>query len=156
MSRPHERLDRAMNQRRLELHMNWREVARGAGISYEALRAIRRGDSRPTELTARGIDAALQWAPGSVLKVLKDGAPTPVEVAEAREAAREALPEPGDGPPNLSQELEVAYRVLLATVDALKLTPEEADEAWRRVRRKVEQTHRQPEAGENPRHRRAG
>ena len=42
--KPHERLDEAMNQRRLELRLNWRQLADAAGISYTALRAIRRGD----------------------------------------------------------------------------------------------------------------
>ena len=83
MPEPHERLDRAMNRRRLDLRMNWVEVAKAADISYAALRAIRRGDYRPTELTARGIDQALEWEPGSTVAILAGGEPTPLAQPES-------------------------------------------------------------------------
>lgn len=76
MTESHERLDEVMEARRLDLRMSWSEVARAAGISPQALRSIRRGDSRPSRLTARALDAALQWEPGSVEVVLAGGAPT--------------------------------------------------------------------------------
>lgn len=78
MTEPFERLDEAMNRRRIQLRMNWREVADAAGISYTALRAIRKGEYKPTELTARGLDDALRWAPGSVYAILGGGEPTPL------------------------------------------------------------------------------
>lgn len=64
---PHERLAEAMSNRRLELRMTWKQVAAVAGISVEALGAIRRGTYKPTDLTARGLDDALQWGHGTVL-----------------------------------------------------------------------------------------
>ncbi len=89
MSEPHERLNEAMNRRRLDLRMNWREVSTAAGVSYEALRSIRRGDYRPSEITARALDDALQWPHGTVEAVL-EGAPPP---ATPRETAAEILAE---------------------------------------------------------------
>lgn len=69
---PHKRLEQAMKERRLDLGMNWRELAARAGISYEALRSIRRGDYRPSDITARGLDDALGWARGTTLAYLDD------------------------------------------------------------------------------------
>ncbi|MFE9923305.1 hypothetical protein ACFYQA_17470 [Streptomyces sp. NPDC005774] len=139
---PFERLDGAMNEQRLRLRMNWRQVSDAAGISYTALRAIRRGTYRPTELTARGLDAALQWAPGSTLALL-DGirlAPTPSP--EPQPAVAESQHEEQ---PDLPQDLELARRLLAATVREMDLSPKEADEVWRRVRLEIELTHQSPE-----------
>ncbi|MEU5111672.1 helix-turn-helix transcriptional regulator [Streptomyces longwoodensis] len=146
---PHERLDAAMNERRLALHRTWREVAEAARITYEALRAIRRGDSKPTQLTARGLDGALDWEAGSVLKVLAGGQPTPV--ADETSTAE-------DESPALTAELALAQRLLAATVREMDLTPEEADEVWRRVRREIEVTARshKGDAPTNDRNHRAG
>jgi hypothetical protein len=90
MSEPHERLSEAMNARRLALRMNWRTVATAAGVSPEALRAIRRGDYRPAELTARRIDEALQWEPGSVERILCGGEPAASDLTLTTPAAAEA------------------------------------------------------------------
>lgn len=38
-------LDGEMNARRLQLGMAWKEVATTAGISYETLRAVRKGET---------------------------------------------------------------------------------------------------------------
>jgi DNA-binding XRE family transcriptional regulator len=138
---PFERLDAAMNEQRLRLRMNWRQMAEVAGISYTALRAIRRGAYRPTELTARGLDEALQWAPGSVLSILDGGDPVPIEDAPPPATAAE----PGAGRPGLAAELELAQRLLAATVREMGLTPREADEVWRHVRLEIELTHQSGE-----------
>ncbi|MGW4030788.1 hypothetical protein ACWEFL_15955 [Streptomyces sp. NPDC004838] len=145
MTQPHERLDAAMNLRRLELRMNWREVATTAGISYEALRATRRGDYRPTELTARRLDGALQWTHGSTLATLNGGTPTPIE-GDAEQL------------PALTAELEVLRRLLAATIREMNLTPAEADEVWRRVRPEIEAAHRSVEgdSGGKPHSQRTG
>ncbi|WP_432589974.1 helix-turn-helix transcriptional regulator [Streptomyces sp. HD1123-B1] len=160
--KPFERLDQAMSGRRLQLRMNWRQVSEAAGISYTALRAIRRGDYRPTELTARGLDEALHWAPGSVGTILEGGEPTPAEAEDAPLATRAPYPE-GEKKPRvtstLSEELELARRLLLATVRELGLSPEEADEAWRQVRLDIEQSHmpaQEDRPGRNERSFRAG
>lgn len=77
--KPHERLDHAMNERRLDLDMKWNDLAEAAGIKPESLRAIRRGDHGPSDLTARRLDDALRWQRGSVKRILDDaGEPTPL------------------------------------------------------------------------------
>jgi hypothetical protein len=74
-----ERLDRLMNDRRLELNLTWRDVAARAGLSYEALRSLRTGTGGVRDLTAVQIARALDWAPRSVLDILKGGDPVPAE-----------------------------------------------------------------------------
>lgn len=76
---PHERLSQAMNDRRLDLRMRWTEIAAAAKISAEALRAIRRGSYRPSELTARRLDEVLGWTPGSVERILSGGRPRAID-----------------------------------------------------------------------------
>lgn len=82
---PHQQLDKAMNDRRLQLRMTWNDLAKAAGISDVTLRAIRRGDNQPSPLTRRRIEDALQWTHGSIEAVLADGEPTPIEQAPADE-----------------------------------------------------------------------
>jgi DNA-binding XRE family transcriptional regulator len=90
MPEPHERLEEAMKQRRLDLRMNWRELASAAGISYEALRSIRRGDYRPSDITARDLDDALKWKRGGVLGLLDNtGEPEPLDVGESEPSVAE-------------------------------------------------------------------
>ena len=74
---PHERLDQALNRRRLDLRMDWNDVADQIGISPESLRAIRKGRNGPKELTARALDDWLNWEPGSTEALFKGGDPTP-------------------------------------------------------------------------------
>ncbi|WP_329520553.1 helix-turn-helix domain-containing protein [Spirillospora sp. NBC_01491] len=88
MSEPHERLDQAMQERGLELKKRWVNIADDAGVTTSALGAIRRGEYRPSPHTARGIETALQWAPGSVDAILGGGQPTPV-VPDRREGEDE-------------------------------------------------------------------
>lgn len=76
MTPRYEALEAAMESRRVELRMSWRDVSREAGLSYEGLRAIRRGDRNPNAVTKRGIEVALRWAPGSVDAILDGGEPT--------------------------------------------------------------------------------
>ncbi|MFI6274269.1 helix-turn-helix transcriptional regulator [Streptomyces sp. NPDC050988] len=129
MPEPHEQLDAAMNARRLALRLRWSDVAEGAGVTYEALRAIRRGDSKPTELTARAIDAALQWVPGSVYAVLAGGQPTPIE----------ALGEASDGTDeSLFPAREALRRMVRASARELGMTPDDVDEAMRLARQDLE------------------
>lgn len=142
--KPFERLDEAMNQRRLQLRMNWRELAEAADISYTALRAIRRGSYRPTELTAQDLDAALQWAPGSVHAILDGGQPTAVGAEGAPDRTREPRPDSSVAPAAtspLEQELELASRLMAAQVKELGLSPDEAAEAWRRAQARIRQSH---------------
>jgi transcriptional regulator with XRE-family HTH domain len=135
--KPFERLDQAMNRRRLELRMNWRELAEAAGISYTALRAIRRGGYRPTELTARGLDEALHWAPGSVHTVLDGGEPSLLGVQ-----APPKVPEGASSTtPSLKEKLELAGRLMAAQVRELDLSPDEAAEAWQLAQERITRAH---------------
>lgn len=66
----HEELDEALNARRLDLHMEWAEVASVIGISTRSLLSIRRGKTGARSLTARRMDDWLEWPPGSVENLL--------------------------------------------------------------------------------------
>lgn len=70
--KPHERLDQAMNVRRLQLGLTWDDLADKAGITSAGLRAIRSGKNRGRELTRRKIDAALQWEAGTLDAIFED------------------------------------------------------------------------------------
>lgn len=69
--------------------MSWRDVSRVAGMSYEGLRAIRRGDRQPTAMTKARLEDALRWAGGSVDAILAGGEP-----AEATHRDALGAPEP--------------------------------------------------------------
>ncbi|GAA3222964.1 helix-turn-helix transcriptional regulator [Actinocorallia longicatena] len=91
MSEPHERLDQAMEARRLDLRLSWAQLARDADISPQALRAIRRGEYRPSKLTARDLDDALKWQRGSVETVLAGGEPEQLRLAGELPALTEQI-----------------------------------------------------------------
>lgn len=74
-------LDQMLDERRLELNMRWDDVADAAGISYETLRAFRKG--RPTRaLTRSKIERALQLQPGSIERAPSAGKLAPLESAQ--------------------------------------------------------------------------
>ncbi|HMH90148.1 MAG TPA: hypothetical protein VK586_03590 [Streptosporangiaceae bacterium] len=64
-----------MNQRRLDLGLTWNQVSGRSGMSAEGIRFTRRNDAVPRELNQRGIEKALQWAPGSVAAIVAGGEP---------------------------------------------------------------------------------
>jgi hypothetical protein len=83
-------LDHLMDSRRLDLGLTWREVAVRAGISYEVIRGLRTDATGVRALTLRGIDAALEWEPGSAERILDGGLPVlPADGAEDPGAALE-------------------------------------------------------------------
>ncbi len=130
MSDPHKRLDDAMNQRRLELGLQWRDLAAAAGVSYEALRAIRRGTSRPADLTARRLEEALRWEPGSVRAALAGSTPI------AREPDPESSPaqDPGLLPG------EALRLVISAAAQKLGLGADDLEDVFQAVRRDLAET----------------
>ena len=93
MSGTRTRLDQAMDKRRLDLRKQWKDIASAAGVSTAALGAIRRGEYKPSSLTARGIEDALQWGHGSIEAILAGGEPTLLEDAGAPESG--SSPEAG-------------------------------------------------------------
>lgn len=134
MPDPNEQLDEAMKQRRLELRMNWREVATAAGISYEALRAIRRGDYKPTELTARALDDALNWTPGSVYAVMAGGEATPTPATTPPAKAEDAR-----APADLSlSPSEALRRVVRSSARELGVAVDDLADVFEAVRRDLE------------------
>lgn len=80
-----ERLARLMNERRRELgrrrrrNYTWDEVAAAAGLHRETLRSIRNGVSGMRDSSKDGIEAALQWAPGSIDRILANDDPRPLD-----------------------------------------------------------------------------
>lgn len=113
---PH-RLDAIMDARRVDLGLEWQEVATAAGIRTQTLRVARKGEA-VNGLTKRGIEKALRWAPGSFDAVVGGGAPTTLE-EQSRQAASPADAARVD-----------AIEALLRT-----LPPEAQDEVVRRIQR---------------------
>lgn len=129
---PHVRLAQYIERRIAALALEYAEVCRRAEISDETLGKIRKG-MRARGSTYRKLERALEWEQGSIAAILEGGEPTARDDGADRQAV--ARPDP-------SQELQLAQRLLAATVREMGLTPEEADEAWRRVRLEIEATHR--------------
>jgi chromosome segregation ATPase len=83
MVNPESRLDAAMERRRLELNLEWRDIAGRGGLAYETLRALRR-TGRASSLSKRRAEAGLGWTAGSIDAVLAGGEPVTVETAELK------------------------------------------------------------------------
>lgn len=93
------RLDEYLESRRLDLGLTWREVAERAGISYEALRALRTGPGGTSARTLRKVDAALQLEPGSIQRVLAGGDAVPAQEPQYRPSPASAASDlPDDDP----------------------------------------------------------
>lgn len=75
-----------MDERRVDLGLKWRELSARAGISYEALRAIRIGQHEPSALNKRRIEDAFRWARGSLDTIAEGGDPTPLDDAVAADS----------------------------------------------------------------------
>lgn len=126
MSEPHERLSQAMNARRLELDMKWNAVATEAGVSPEALRAIRRGDYKPSPLTARRLDDALQWPAGTVLSYYDPQGPGVARQAPATGAAPPGQPDGDSSDPTAQAMLQMARHLEAMEARLTELTEEVA------------------------------
>lgn len=68
------RLAEAMEARRDQLGITWRQVAAAGGTTYETLRAVRQGTNEITPPTRRAIEAGLHWPGGYVDAILADEA----------------------------------------------------------------------------------
>lgn len=75
------RLAALMDQRRLDLHLTWQDVAERGGVSLRALANARTGDSPIRPLTQAGIETGLQWEDGTVEIILAGGDPVPAAPA---------------------------------------------------------------------------
>lgn len=93
------RLSAAIAGRREHLRLPWKEVARLAGLTKEGLRSVRNETRKMMPLTKRGIEDALQWAPGSIDLILNNEAP--VELDESATPA--AVAQAGAGRPSVQR-----------------------------------------------------
>lgn len=64
------RLADAMDERRIELGLTWREVAQRGRISPETVRAARNGSSNIPPLTAKALEEGLAWRRGTIEAIL--------------------------------------------------------------------------------------
>lgn len=148
MEKPHERLDRFMNDRRLQLPkiggktVKWFQVAERAGITVTTLTALRKGQNVPTEDTKRGIEDALLWAAGSIDAIMDGGEPTPARPSVRISQVRMDVPAPPPLPVPTDDELR-ASGLAPETVEALldmrrhveRLMAKRDEEAIRRANR---------------------
>lgn len=112
---PHKRLDRIMNDRRLKLDLDWKQVAEQAGISVQTIDAIRKGRNRPTERTWRNVCRALQWKSIRFEDVLAGGAPTPID--DGHQPDLHAIPDADD---ERLDRLEAELRTVLALIQRIE------------------------------------
>lgn len=132
------------NLRRVELGKKWKDVLAETELSHETLNRWRKG-LKVDPLTDRAFERALLWAAGA-----REAAAAGVGPQVLSEPITESGP---PATPSLSQELEVARQAIAALVDGLKLTPEQAEEAFRRVQADIVRTHTEGPS-EPPRERR--
>lgn len=72
---PRARLAELIKSRRRELRLSEREAAERGGLARNTWASAEAGNRQPAERTAAGIEVALEWAPGSVDRVLAGGDP---------------------------------------------------------------------------------
>lgn len=80
MVNPNSRLDADMEERRLEMNLEWRDIATRSGLSYETLRALRR-TGRASALSKRRAEHALAWEPGSIDAIIGGGHAVALELS---------------------------------------------------------------------------
>lgn len=141
----------ATDARRVELGKRWKQVYTEAGLTHQTLNRWRNGLA-VDPLTERAFERALQWGPGARESIAARRQPQPLEWTPEETPSRQGDADEEAGP-TLSQELALASRILLATVREIGLSPDEAEEAWRRARLEIERTHKaktRDEGGQNP------
>lgn len=77
------RLTTAMDERRDQLGLTWRQVAAAGGLSYETVRVARKVRRDMPPRTRRGIERGLQWPSGAIDRILT-GEPAPTDTPPAR------------------------------------------------------------------------
>lgn len=98
-------LSEAMDARRVELDLRWRDVAARAGLSVEAINALRAGRSgSPTPRTKTNLERALLWPPGTIDAYLERREPPAVtDSAHAEEQVRAGLAAMGKSQPEIDR-----------------------------------------------------
>lgn len=131
------RLAQYIESRISALALEYAEVCRRAGISDETLSKVRKGMGARSS-TYNKLEHALDWSRGSIATILEGGEPTPLDASSRRA--------PGASESSaLDRELTFAQRLLSTVIREMNLSPEEADEVWRRVRPEIQATHRSQE-----------
>lgn len=152
MSDPYERLDAAMARRRLDLDMKtWRDLAQAAGISYETLRAFRKGEGAPASATVHGIERALRWQSGSIESMLAGREPSPIAepgslpplTADVRGTVTDPEEEEPDSP--ITSDIEKLLQLAKLQVEELKAIRAQMDEQGRQI----EEMRREKEEPDN-------
>lgn len=89
-------VDSWINERRIELDLQWDELAARVGISRQALSDIRKkGSGRSSNI--QKLEDALGWTRGSIARIRAGGSPTVIVTAEERPAVvAEEEPPPVD------------------------------------------------------------
>ncbi|MFD2421602.1 hypothetical protein [Amycolatopsis pigmentata] len=64
-------LTEAMERRRVELGLTWRQIAAKSGLSIEALRSVRKERREITPPTRRALEIGLEWPRGHVTAILE-------------------------------------------------------------------------------------
>jgi hypothetical protein len=124
MDRPADHLDKVMEERRLDLDLEWNDVATAAQISPANLRSIRKGKTQPQPLTARRIERVFGWKAGSFDAVKAGGEPTLAD--------EESKPTPE---PSL-HELAEQMKTLRLEVERLREQDRRRDEEIERLRKR--------------------
>lgn len=135
---PRMRLAQYIESRIAELALEYAEVCRLAEISDETLIKIRKGH-RARGSTYRKLERALRWQQDSIAAILAGGEPTPVENAAAGHSRAAAEATSPDQSMLSSREMEILEDLATSTAERLGLTSEEAAEALRRARVRIEQ-----------------
>lgn len=86
MEMTHSRLTAAIDARRLQLRMEWGELAVKAEMSTAHLRRIRKGEASVTPLMAARLEDALGWTRGSIEAIESGGEPTQAPGSQPRAA----------------------------------------------------------------------
>lgn len=72
-------LDAAMNKRRVELGLEWDDLAKHGEVSDSFLRGFRKGRKGARDLTKAKLEDALKWQRGSIDAILAGGQPEPAD-----------------------------------------------------------------------------
>lgn len=123
-----------MEARRIELGIEWKDVASRADVSYETIRNLRREKRAVSALKTRRIEVALEWHPGSIDAVLNGGEPSPaspddidtlppVGPATSREEAQPMTPVKS-GPTDYPDDMELSEREKVQWQTLRDISPE--------------------------------
>lgn len=138
----HERLEVALQKRSNDLGFGWTKLAKKAGVTTETLRKLRKGVHRPSVLTARRLEDALRWEPGTVKKIC-DGTIEPDAAAQTSRSVTD-----GD-------DLPVTFDVMRQILEAFLESGAESEEAVRNALRILDtERDRRAEDGSRARRRR--